>query len=591
MKKTALAAVLVFTLLLAAAAQAPPAAKTEDFSKTLVKAAKIEAPPDELKDGFETIEAKASLAMLTFIASDLLEGREAGTRGYQLAAEYAASLFGLWGLTPIGDYAPRSFSMGQYFSGTTPPSRPAEKTFLQEFPLQETLETSSRMTLEVRQGAAVMSREFQAGADYSSINATGDVLTAPVVFAGYGWEDKDAKYDDFKGIDVKGKVVMVFQAAPAFVPARPAPAGAGQRLPMGGMNPRFDALTKRGPAAILMVNPAAQDMLRYKALIPAKGVPDEAPIVRKPYRRMAIPGAAVPMPWDRPAMIQISNRTANAILAAAGKTAEGLKKSIDEARKPASFDVPGASLTVASSLKTQMARGINVVGMIEGSDPALKGEAVVIGAHLDHSGRYEDYIYNGSDDNGSGSVGVLNLARAFAANGKKPKRTIVFALWTAEEKGLLGSEYFVKNPPMPGLKTVAYLNFDMMSRTYDEKTLAFAARTMGIPSSPEFLKAITPSNFMLINYQDGSVLGEAAREANRCVGLDLYLRAAKVGSISFGDSDHSSFNGVKIPWLWPFGAVTPDLHQTSDSVDKASGELMEKTSRLMYLIAWSAADK
>ncbi len=299
--------------------------------------------------------------------------------------------------------------------------------------------------------------------------------------------------------------------------------------------------------------------------MPAKSVPDEAPIVHKPYRRMSIPGAAIPMPWDRPAMIQISNRTANAILAAAGKTAEGLKKSIDEAKKPASFDVPGASLTVASSLKTQMARGINVVGMIEGSDPALKGEAVVIGAHLDHTGRFEDYIFNGADDNGSGSVGVLNLARAFAANGKRPKRTIVFALWTAEEKGLLGSEYFVKYPPMPGLKTVAYLNFDMMSRAYDEKTLAFAARTMGLPSSPEFLKAITPANFMLINFQDGSFLGEAAREANRHVGLDLYLRAAKTGSISFGDSDHSSFNAVKIPWLWPFGAVTsgpaPDQRQ------------------------------
>jgi hypothetical protein len=130
-----------------------------------------------------------------------------------------------------------------------------------------------------------------------------------------------------------------------------------------------------------------------------------------------------------------------------------------------------------------------------------------------------------------------------------------------------------------------------MSRAYDDKTLAFAARTMGLPSSPEFLKSITPANFMLIHFQDGSVLGEAAREANRYVGLDLYLRAAKTGSISFGDSDHSSFNEVKIPWLWPFSAVTSDLHQTSDSVDKASGELMEKTSRLMYVIAWAMAEK
>jgi hypothetical protein len=141
------------------------------------------------------------------------------------------------------------------------------------------------------------------------------------------------------------------------------------------------------------------------------------------------------------------------------------------------------------------------------------------------------------------------------------------------------------------LKTVAYLNFDMMSRTYDEKSLAFAARTMGVPSSPEFLKAITPANFMLINFNDGSGLGEAARDADRYVGLDLYLRAAKTGSLSFGDSDHSSFNALKIPWLWPFSAVTENLHQTSDSVDKASGELMEKVSKLMYGIAWTLTDK
>lgn len=593
MRKTALAALLAFLIPLASAAQTPSQAKSVDFSKTLVKVAKPEPAPAEIQPGFATINAKASLAMLGFIASDLLEGREAGSRGYQLAAEYAASLFGLWGLTPIGDMAPRPFSMAQYFSGATGAPRPAEKTYWQEFPLQETLETSSRMSLEVRNGQAVLLREFQAGSDYSSINATGDVLTAPVVFAGYGVSDAAAKYDDLKGLDVKGKIVVILGGSPLFLQpkAAPAPAGAVQGYPMSGMNTRLEALVKRGPAAILMAMPGAQDMARYRSLMPAKSVSDDGPIIHKPYRRMSIPGAAVPLPWDKPAVIQISNRTADAILAAAGKTLDGAKKAIDEAKKPASFEVPGATLTIASTLKTQMARGINVVAMIEGSDPALKGEAVVIGAHLDHTGRFEDYIYNGADDNGSGSVGVLNLARAFAANPKKPKRTIIFALWTAEEKGLLGSEYFVAHPPLPRLKTVTYLNFDMISRAYDEKSLAFAARTMGIPSSPEFLKAVTPANFMLINFSDGSDLGEAARRVNQYVGLDLYLREAKASSLTFGDSDHSSFTALKIPWLWPFSAVTQDLHQTTDSVDKASGELMEKTSRLMYGIAWYAADK
>jgi hypothetical protein len=598
MRKSALIACIAAALVLSAVAQTqtPPAttgsqSKTEDFAKNLVKVAKPEAPPADIKAGFDTIGAKSSMSMLSFIASDLMEGREAGTRGYQLAAEYAASLFGIWDLKPIGDMASRPFSMAQFMSGATAPARPTEKTYWQEFPLVETLETSSRMALEVKNGQAVLNREFQTGADYSSISPTGDVLTAPVVFVGYGLTDKDAKYDDFKDIDVKGKIVMVLSASPSFLSLKPTPAGAAPVMSTPGMSPKIEALAKRGPAAILMANPAGPDIARYKSLMPAKSVPDESPIIHKPYHRMSLPGAAVPLPWDKPAVIQISNRTADAILAAAGRTLEAAKKKIDDAKKPASFDIPGAALTIASTLKTQMARGINVIGMIEGSDPALKSETVVIGAHLDHTGKFEDYIFNGADDNGSGSVGVLNLARAFAANPKKPKRTIIFALWTAEEKGLLGSAYFVKNPPQPGLKTVAYLNFDMMSRAYDEKSLAFAARTMGVPSSPEFLKAITPANFMLINFNDGSGLGDAAREADRYVGLDLYLRAAKTGSLSFGDSDHSSFNALKIPWLWPFSAVTENLHQTSDSVDKASGELMEKTSKLMYGIAWTLADK
>ena len=157
MKKFVLAAIVAIALVFSAAAQTAPSpqAKAEDWTKTLVKVAKPEAPPADIKAGFDTISAKSSLSILTFIASDLLEGREAGTRGYQLAAEYAASLFGLWDLTPIGDMASRPFTMAQFFSGATTPPRPAEKTYWQEFPLVETLETSSRMALEVRNGPAV----------------------------------------------------------------------------------------------------------------------------------------------------------------------------------------------------------------------------------------------------------------------------------------------------------------------------------------------------------------------------------------------------------------------------------------------------
>jgi Zn-dependent M28 family amino/carboxypeptidase len=290
--------------------------------------------------------------------------------------------------------------------------------------------------------------------------------------------------------------------------------------------------------------------------------------------------------------VTITPGAADRILEAAGMKLEDLKKKIETSKKPASREIPGALVTMTSTLKTQMVRGINVVGVIEGSDPALKNEAVVIGAHLDHEGRWEDYIYNGADDNGSGSVGVLNLARAFAANPQKPKRTLVFCLWCGEEEGLLGSKYFVANPPtLLKAKIVSYLNFDMMSRPYDEKSMAFAGRMMEFSYGPEFIKKVKPANFVPVSFPGGAGFGEIIRAANQYVGLDVYVREAKRTDVGFGDSDHTSFHEAKIPWVWPFTAVTEDLHQTSDSADKVSGELMEKVSKLMYVIAWLAADK
>jgi Zn-dependent M28 family amino/carboxypeptidase len=186
---------------------------------------------------------------------------------------------------------------------------------------------------------------------------------------------------------------------------------------------------------------------------------------------------------------------------------------------------------------------------------------------------------------------VLNLARAFSAGAQKPKRTIVFCLWCGEEKGLLGSRFFVQNPPLPKDRIVAYLNMDMISRPYDEKSLKFAGRMLDFPVSPDLIKQVNPGNFMPISFSAGSGWGEIAREADRYVGLDLYLREAAGSGLGFGTSDHASFHESRIPWLFPISAVTENLHQTSDSIDKVSAELIEKVSKLMYVIAYRLAEK
>jgi hypothetical protein len=183
---------------------------------------------------------------------------------------------------------------------------------------------------------------------------------------------------------------------------------------------------------------------------------------------------------------------ANALLEASGQKIDDLKQKIEAGLKPLSMELPATRLTVNTTAKPVLLKCRNVLAYIEGSDPNLKNELVVVGAHLDHNGRRGDYIFNGADDNGSGSVGVMNLARAFATNPEKPKRSVLFALWTGEEEGLLGSRYYVMNPAFPIEKTVAYFNMDMISRPYDETTLRPMARMMNIPIESLLLGGCRP---------------------------------------------------------------------------------------------------
>jgi Zn-dependent M28 family amino/carboxypeptidase len=233
-----------------------------------------------------------------------------------------------------------------------------------------------------------------------------------------------------------------------------------------------------------------------------------------------------------------------------------------------------------------------VVGYIEGSDPNLKNEVVVIGAHLDHNGVSGEYIFNGADDNGSGSVGVLNLARAFASNPEKTKRTVVFCLWTGEEEGLLGSRYYVQNPLYPMDKTVAYFNMDMISRPYTEQNLNRMARMMQIPVDNEAFKKIKVSNFLPVSFSAGAGFADVVKNADQYVGLDLYLRESGENmERGMGGSDHASFAFAKVPWFFVITSMHEDYHQTSDSVEKVRGEMIEKVSRLAYMTTYALADK
>ena len=617
MKKNLFAVVLVFAMLIGLRAQGPPQQaqmKPEDVQKALSLVDKPQPAPDKFKAGLAAITANETLAMLTYVASDLMEGRETATRGYALAAEYAASLLKMWGVKPAGDMPMRGgFRMGGGRSQA--PQAPQERSYFQEFAMKETSDSQSAITIEVNKGGSVKSRTFQGGLDYpGGMGGMGGgaegTLTAPVVFVGYGISEPSVGFDELKGLNLKGKIVLLLSDAPGrddpksplqktkelkdkYFPA--APQGGEMMYVMRGGPQRFNKLNeinKLGPAAIVQVANTGKDSDIFKALSTVRRPNDERPIVNKPRKRLSIAGDSRGMEMGRggASAVSITREMANLLLEGTGQTIDDLKAKIESSMKPASMDVPGAKLTIASSAKTALVRGTNVVGIIEGSDPKLKDEYFVVGAHYDHNGMWEDYIYNGADDNGSGSVGVLNIAKAIAASPVKPKRSIVFALWTGEEEGLLGSRYYAQNPPYPIEKTVGYLNYDMISRPYDAETLARTMRQYSVPGAEEIVKKVRAPWFVSVNLTEGTPFADIAREMNQYVGLDLAFRFNALG-VGSGGSDHASFAAVKLPFIYYMAAMTADYHQTSDSVEKVSGELIAKISQHGFLTVYAFADK
>jgi hypothetical protein len=295
MRKNVLAVILVFAALISLRAQAPqqPQMKLEDVQKALSLVDKPQPAPDKYKAGLEAITAKDSLAMLTYIASDLMEGRETATRGYALAAEYAASLLKMWGVKPAGDMPARGgFRMGGGRSEA--PSAPPERTYFQEFAMKEVTDSQTSVTIEVNKSGSLKSRTFHGGIDFQGgMGGAEGTLTAPVVFVGYGISEPSVGFDELKGLNLKGKIVLLLSDAPGrddpksplqtkkelkdkYFPA--APQGDRMAMMMRGGPDRFNKITeivKLGPAAVVQVQNTGKDSDVFKALSMVRKPNDE----------------------------------------------------------------------------------------------------------------------------------------------------------------------------------------------------------------------------------------------------------------------------------------------------------------------------
>jgi len=409
-----------------------------------------------------------------------MEGRRSGTPGGDRAAQQIADWLAAAGLRPGGD----------------------QGSFLQAFVLETSARPGPASSLDL---LGPTPRRLDAGREWIAHGGSlaGEV-GGEVVFVGYGAEIAEAGYDDYAGVDVRGKIALALDGAPSHL--------------TGARVTRLDKLItakRRGAVALLIAD----------AELPS---PDKTSV------EVALVSG------------DLTREAADLVLAPAGRTLADTTRAMSATRGPASFATgTGARLRVEKVLDE--VRAANVIGVLPGTDPALAAEAVVIGAHYDHLGRADGVVYPGADDNASGTAVVLGLARAFAAAGGTD-RTLIFALFGAEELGLIGSRHYVSRPALPLERTVAMVNFDMVGR--------LQGRVLSIGGG-----------------DSGSRFRTLVSDAAQPEGVALEINGSP-----YGPSDHSRFYAAGVPVLFFYTGGHSDYHKPSDTADKLDAAGMARVA-------------
>jgi aminopeptidase YwaD len=467
---------------------------------------------------------KELLEIIRVLAAPEMAGRATGSPGMERAARYVAAEFERAGLRPGGEAG----SYVQTFDAVT----------------AIRLGDGNRLVL----GGGDGTREYLVGQDFTpfSFSDSGQAR-GEIVFAGYGITAPELDYDDYAGVDVTGKMVLLLSGEPRERdPESPFRRPEAYRY----SEVRYKVLNARehGARAVLLVtNPVAHG--------------------EDPEQLFAIRGITSSAQSGILA-VNALRRVAEDILADAGRSLRELQLAIDRQLRPQSFLVPGRRVEIEVRLVQERGRGWNVVGLLPGIDPALQGQAIVVGAHYDHLGhggetslapsRFGE-IHPGADDNASGVAGLIGLARLFAAAGGA-RRTIIFVAFAGEEMGLLGSAQYVKAPAVALDHTVAMLNLDMVGRLRGDRLHVF-----GVDTGTEFR--------------------EALEAANRDVGLEL-----RFSGDGYGPSDHTPFYAKDRPVLFFFTGPHEDYHRPTDTPDKINAAGLARVVGLIGGVLRRVAD-
>jgi hypothetical protein len=512
--------------------------------------------------GLQAISSETIEAPLSFLASDWTEGREVGTRGAYMAADYIAGIFQMYGIKPLGDMAIKRLSREPRMRGAKPEKY---RSYFQNFDLVTgPRKAETELYLKTITDFSLHEKKLTEGTDYQ-LHGTFETmkLDAPVVFLGYGIKSTDLKCDPFSKSNVKGKIAFILSGFPGINDKD----SVNYNILIKNNNSTLGKLESEkiknaqeaGAIAVVKYNPnnvlkagntsnhpehfdneyyegdlKQDDFYLKKIALPNKGNNNSIPV------------------------ININKSLTESILTEYDELLLSMQKSDYNMSSFKPKELSGYRFNLQIKRDNKVIRARNVLGYIEGEDTT---EAIVIGGHYDHVGKYNGYIFNGADDNVSGTVGMLTLARAFIESGTKPAKTLVFAGWTAEEQGLWGSKYFVNNIP-DSLDIILNINLDMIGRTYI---------------------ADSTDNYLSIHYTKGyEKFEQMFNESNEINKLNLDIRY-KSDKQPKGGSDFTPFAKKGVPIISITTGLHKDYHMPNDEVEFINIDKMTDIVKLTYL--------
>jgi aminopeptidase YwaD len=455
-----------------------------------------------------TVSVSNLQAHVKYLASPELEGRFAIAPGAHKAADYIARVFQQSGLEPKGTNG-----------------------YFQDWELTLGFKPGADNSLKIRGG-----RVWEAPAEaIRPLNLTANTkVEGELVFVGYGISQPNAGYDDYANVDVTGKIAVILRGAPNWEGVS-ADITRAARIPT-----KVQTALQKGAVGVILVNQPDNDRL-----LPL-GMRGRAPAANA-------------------ALLNVQASVGDKLLQPLGLTVAEAVKRINEKGLPISAPL-NATAEVSASIEPNRGMARNVIGFIPGTDPQLRDEVIVIGAHYDHLGYGEvgslapepGDIHPGADDNASGTAAIMELARLLAQNRDRLKRSVLVIAFSAEEEGLLGAEHFLQNPTIPRENIVAMLNFDMVGRMSNNRV-----SVSGVGTAAEWEGILKAANTESLNLQ----LGQSAS----------------------GGSDHMPFMRREIPVLFFFTGMHPDYHRPSDTWEKINYEgqaqIVALAERVVYDLA------